>query len=195
MTKGVVLAKQGLCEFCQGRTSHGPWTDAQMQEVCHEVGIDPVAFGDTCDDCFVAEVGRGDAVYAQSLVKRPLELQNSEYQRQLKFMAAGLALQAFRDKYPDSYRQRREESARLFQELMEHAPAEVLEQFRTKAKELDLLPKQNLLMTTVALSIRLSRSQQSWECRSRMLKKTSEKTWARSWKPVQLAEFIRSIEA
>lgn len=145
MTMGVMLAKQGLCEFCQGRTSHGPWTDAQMQEVCHEVGIDPVAFGDTCDDCFVAEVGRGDAVYAQSLVKRPLELKNTEYQRQLKFMAAGLALQAFRDKYPDSYRQRREESAHLFQELMEHAPAEVLEQFRAKAKEFGLLPETTMV--------------------------------------------------
>lgn len=114
MIDGVVLAKQGLCEFCQGRTSHGPWTDAQMQEVCHEVGIDAVAFGDTCDDCFVAEVGRGDAVYAQSLFPRPLELKNPEYQRQLKFMAAGLALQAFRNKYPDTYREMSKESAPFF---------------------------------------------------------------------------------
>jgi len=165
MTKGVTLAKRGLCEFCQGQTSHGPWTDAQMQEVCHEIGIDPVAFGDTCDDCFVTGVGRKDAVYAQSLVKRPLEVRNTEYQRQLKFMAAGLALQAFRDKYPDSYRQRREESAHLFQELMEHAPPEVLEQFRAKAKELDLLPETKFvddngrpLYTSVQIATKLGMS-------------------------------------
>lgn len=141
MSNGVSLAKHGLCESCQCSTSHGPWTDAQIQEVCHELGMDQGDFGDICDDCFVAHIGQGDAVYSQSIFPRPLELKNPEYQRQLKFAAAGLALQAFREKYPDSYRQRREESAHLFQEFFEHAPTEVLEQFRAKAMELDLLPQ------------------------------------------------------
>lgn len=141
MIDGVALAKQGLCESCQCPTSHGPWTDTQIQEVCHELGTNLGDFGDICDDCFVAHIGQGDAVYAQSLFPRPLELKNPEYQRQLKFMAAGLALQAFRNKYPDTYREMSKESAPLFQELMKHAPPEMLEEFRKKAKDLDLLPE------------------------------------------------------
>lgn len=73
----IELAKAGLCECCQLELHHGKWTDAEIAECCEDLGISEDEFGDTCDDCFVAQVGRGDVEYAQRLMGRPLQLRSA----------------------------------------------------------------------------------------------------------------------
>lgn len=143
MTPGVALAMKGLCEICQAKLPHGPYTPDQIKEICADLGIEESEFSAWCDDCFVIQVGLGDVAYAQRLAKEPLVLTKPEHLAQLKhmkFMAAGKALQDFRAKHPEDYRQHPEGIA-LFNEFLEHAPPEVLQAFEAKAKELDLLPK------------------------------------------------------
>lgn len=82
MTHAELLAN-GLCEICQAKTDHGPWTAEQLKDVCDDLGTAPEEFADWCDDCFVSHVGMGDAVYAQTLAKRPLRLTRPDYVVQL----------------------------------------------------------------------------------------------------------------
>lgn len=143
MTSGLALAKQGLCEICQAKTHHGPYTAEQITEVCADLGSDPEEFGDWCDDCFVTCIANGDAAYAQGLSDHPLLVTKPEYVEQLrhmKFIAAGHALQEFRAKHGPGYRQL-PESIPLFEEMLKHAPPEVHEKFAAKAKELGLVPE------------------------------------------------------
>lgn len=143
MSTGVDLAKQGLCEICQAKTHHGPYTVKQITEVCADLGTDPDEFGDWCDDCFVTLIANGDAAYAQGLSTHELQVTKPEYLDQLrhvKFMAAGHALQAFRSQHGPGYR-KSPESIPLFEEMLKHAPPEVHEKFLAKAKELDLIPE------------------------------------------------------
>lgn len=72
MTLAIEAAKRGECDFCGAKTHHGPWSDEQIAEAVADMGIEPAEFGDTCDQCFVDEVGRGDLAYAQSLSRHPL---------------------------------------------------------------------------------------------------------------------------
>ncbi len=67
---GRALAKRGLCELCEQPLHHGPYTDAQIEAICKDVGSDPADFGDFCDRCFDAEVIRGDAVLAATFKRR-----------------------------------------------------------------------------------------------------------------------------
>lgn len=143
MNPSLELTKQGLCEFCKKPTEHGPWTDEQLAEVIADIGCDLNDFADHCDDCFVVYVGMGDVEYAQKLITRPMTLTRPEHLAQLKhmkFMAAGKALQDFREKHGAVYRHM-PESIPLFNELLEHAPPEVVKAFNDKAKELNLIPE------------------------------------------------------
>lgn len=144
MTPGIALAKQGLCEFCQQATQHGPWSDEQIAEVLADVGMELGDFADYCDDCFVIHVGRGDVAYAQKMLGRPLEPRSAAllaaHQKHEKFMAAGLALQDFRAKHPGTYRTHPDGVA-LFEEFLKYAPPEVLQAFHEKAVECSLLPE------------------------------------------------------
>lgn len=143
MNTGFELAKKGLCEICQAKVQHGPYTDAQIQEISEDLGTEVADFSDWCDDCFVGQVGRGDAVYAESLAKRRLEVTKPEYAEQLRhsrFIAAGQALQEFRAKHGPGYR-RSPDSIPLFEEFLKYAPPEVYQKFLDKAKDLDLMPE------------------------------------------------------
>lgn len=69
---------RGVCAECETHPlQHGPWTEAEVQEVAHEIGCEPVEFTDCCDDCFLAHVAEGDEAYAQKLAGRPLVLASS----------------------------------------------------------------------------------------------------------------------
>lgn len=143
MTSAFELAKQGLCEICQAKVQHGPYTDVQIQEISEDLGTEVADFSDWCDDCFVNQVGLGDAVYAETLAKRRLQVTKPEYVEQLRhsrFMAAGQALQEFRAKHGPGYRQS-PESIPLFDEFLKYAPPEVYQKFSDKAKELNLMPE------------------------------------------------------
>lgn len=143
MSTGPELAKQGLCEICQMKTNHGPYTAEQIAAICADLGTEQDDFADWCDDCFVTCVGNGDAAFAQGLLDHELQVTKPEYVEQLrhmKFMAACHALQAFRAKHGPSY-SKSPESIPLFKEMLKHAPPEVHEKFLAKAKELDLIPE------------------------------------------------------
>lgn len=143
MSTGLDLAKQGLCEMCQAKTQHGPYTEEQIKVICADLGTDPDEFADWCDDCFVMYVGKGDATYAQGLTAHELQVTKPEYVEQLrhmKFLAAGHALQEFRAKHGPGYRNS-PESIPLFEEMLKHAPPEVHQKFLDKAKEMGLVPE------------------------------------------------------
>lgn len=71
---GLEAVKAGLCGMCGHKTAHGPWTDAQIADVCMELGVQPGEFSDECDGCFVKTVGGGDVRYAAKLAGRPMQL-------------------------------------------------------------------------------------------------------------------------
>lgn len=90
MSTGLELARQGLCECCQAKLHHGPYTDLQIAEICEDLGTQVSEFSDWCDDCFVADVGHGDVAYAQNLSDHALQVTKPDYVAQL----AGAATQA-----------------------------------------------------------------------------------------------------
>lgn len=150
MTTGVELAKQGLCEMCQAKIHHGPYTTEQIQAICADLGTDPDEFADWCDDCFVMYVGNGDAAYAQGLSTHELQVTKPEHVEQLrnmKFLAAGHALQEFRAKHGPGYR-KSPESTPLFEEMLKYAPPEVHQKFLNKAKEMGLVPETKFVNDT-----------------------------------------------
>ena len=55
-------------------SGHGPWSAKQIADALDDMGVEPDEFGDTCDQCFVREVGRGDVAYAEHLLARKLNL-------------------------------------------------------------------------------------------------------------------------
>lgn len=67
---GRALAKRGLCELCEQPLHHGPYTDAQIEAICKDVGSEPADFGDFCDQCFDSEVICGNAALAAALKRR-----------------------------------------------------------------------------------------------------------------------------
>lgn len=77
------LLAEGLCEACQAKTAHGPWTPEQIKEVCDDLGTDPAEFGDWCDDCFVQMAAGGDVAYAQELVGHAMAVTRPEHLAQL----------------------------------------------------------------------------------------------------------------
>ena len=97
MTTGFELAKKGLCEICQAKVQHGPYTDAQIQEISADLGTEVADFSDWCDDCFVSEVGLGDVVYAETLAKRQLQVTKPGYIAQLARVQCHAARSALTD--------------------------------------------------------------------------------------------------
>lgn len=81
MTNTELLAA-GVCEWCHERTTaHGPWSPAEISEICLDLGVDESEFGDACDPCFVRFIAFGDVAYAQTLVgERLLDLDPPVYQ-------------------------------------------------------------------------------------------------------------------
>lgn len=69
-TSGRALAKRGLCELCEQPLHHGPYTDAQIEAICKDLGSDPEGFGDFCDWCFDTEVICGNAGLAAAFKRR-----------------------------------------------------------------------------------------------------------------------------
>lgn len=60
--------RAGRCPDCKtGVLQHGPWSKAEIEAMAKEIGMPCVDFYDCCDDCFVRDVGLGDAAYAQSM--------------------------------------------------------------------------------------------------------------------------------
>lgn len=80
---GRELAIEGLCELCEKPVPHGPWSEAQIAEAVEDLGTTNEEFFDWCDDCFVSDVAAGDAVWAQKLLKRPLQVTDPAYIAQL----------------------------------------------------------------------------------------------------------------
>lgn len=69
---------RGICPDCESHPlQHGPWNEAEVQEVAHDIGCEPAEFTDCCDDCFLEHVAVGDEAYAQKLAGRPLVLASS----------------------------------------------------------------------------------------------------------------------